>query len=82
MVTAAAATEMADGGNAGRPLAVVTQNYRAKPIKGVAFGLHPLLVNLCTGWVGKLRGRPTVNPETKARPTYRPAAAVDRTGVA
>ena len=46
MVTAAAATETADGGNAGRPLAVVTQNYRAKPIKGVAFGLHPLLVNL------------------------------------
>ncbi len=53
MVTAAAATETADVGNAGRPLAVVTQNYRAKPIKGVAFGLHPLLVNLCTGWVGR-----------------------------
>ena len=32
---------MADGGNAGRPLAVVTQNYRAKPIKGVALTCPP-----------------------------------------
>lgn len=34
--------------NAGKPFAVVAPNCEAKIIKGVVFGLHPILFNRCT----------------------------------